>query len=114
MVGQSARRAVLKAFPGAGDVRRLAKGDPPEAVLRETGKLRARVARQAERLDRQAERLDRLAGRLTELEAEAQEARRLNKRVAELTDIVAEVLLPADQRDDDRIRAALSEYVRPL
>lgn len=38
----------------------------------------------------------------------------LNKRLAEITDVVAEVLLPAEQRDDERLRAVLKRYESTL
>lgn len=49
-----------------------------------------------------------------QLKDEVQEARRLNRRVAELTDIVEEVLLPAANRDDERLRRALDTYANTL
>ncbi len=51
-----------------------------------------------------------LRGRVERLEREVQEARRLNQRLAELTDVVAEVLVPAADRQDDRIREVLKKY----
>jgi hypothetical protein len=51
-----------------------------------------------------------LPGRLKQLERDVQENRRLHQRVAELTDVVAEILVPAADRDDDRIRAVLAKY----
>jgi hypothetical protein len=48
--------------------------------------------------------------RMSEVEQEIQETRRLNKRLAEITDVVAEVLLPAEQRDEERLRTILSKY----
>ena len=48
--------------------------------------------------------------RIQALEAEVQENRRLNRRIAELTDVVTEVLVPAADRQDDRIRAVLTKY----
>ena len=52
--------------------------------------------------------------RVVILEGEVQELRQLNKRVAEITDAVAEVLLPADQRDDARLAQLLEAYDRTL
>lgn len=49
----------------------------------------------------------RLARRVADLEAEMQEHRALQRRVAELTDLVAELLVPAVDRDDARVKAAL-------
>lgn len=52
----------------------------------------------------------RLPERLKQLERDVHETRRLHQRVAELTDVVAEILVPAADRDDDRIRAILAKY----
>jgi hypothetical protein len=51
-----------------------------------------------------------LPARLKQLEQDVHETRRLHQRVAELTDVVAEILVPAADRDDDRIRAVLARY----
>jgi hypothetical protein len=48
--------------------------------------------------------------RLTSLEEEVQENRQLNRRIAELTDVVAELLLPVADRDEARVREVLAEY----
>lgn len=55
-------------------------------------------------------KLRRFPARFQELEQEVQETQRLHQRVAELTDIVAEILVPAADRDDERIRAVLAKY----
>jgi hypothetical protein len=49
----------------------------------------------------------RLRRRVAALERELQEQRALQRRVAELTDVVAELLVPAVDRDDARVKAAL-------
>lgn len=49
-------------------------------------------------------------GRLSALEAEAQENRQLNRRIAELTDVVAELLVPLADRDEEGSREALARY----
>jgi hypothetical protein len=51
-----------------------------------------------------------LASRVTELEAEVQECRQLNLRLAELTDVVAELLLPVADRDEARVAEVLQSY----
>lgn len=51
-----------------------------------------------------------LRGRVVELEDEVQELRQLSRRVAEITDVVAEVLLPAEDRDENRLRELLARY----
>ena len=47
-----------------------------------------------------------------ELEAAVTENMRLNRRVADVTDLVVEVLLPPEQRDEERIRRLLADYDR--
>ena len=54
-----------------------------------------------------------LARRLTELEAEVQECRSMNLRVAELTEVVAELLLPLDQRDGRLLTPPLARGLLP-
>jgi hypothetical protein len=44
------------------------------------------------------------------LEEGVQECRQLNRRIAELTDIVTELLVPVAQRDESRVRELLSQY----
>ena len=59
--------------------------------------------------------LDRFAGpRLAELENQvadlqvaAEESRRLNERLSDVLDVVVELLVPAVDRDDERLREAL-------
>lgn len=51
-----------------------------------------------------------LEARLSELEDELQESRRLSMRVAELTDIVQELLLPVAQQDRELLRERLERY----
>jgi len=53
-----------------------------------------------------------LQERVAELEASVEENRRLSRRVAELTDLVAEALLPADRRDEAGLRAALERFAK--
>lgn len=51
-----------------------------------------------------------LRRRVAALEAEVQESRALNVRVAELTDLVTELLVPLAQRDEDKLAATLAKY----
>lgn len=53
---------------------------------------------------------DDLRERVTQLEQAVQECRALNIRLAELTDVVAELLLPVAARDEDRIEELLAKY----
>ena len=55
-----------------------------------------------------------LLARIEELEAEVQENRNLNLRVAELVDLVQELLIPVASQDRDRIDAALAKFQRSL
>lgn len=51
-----------------------------------------------------------LRRRIQRLEAEVQECRALNVRLAELTDIVTELLLPVAARDEEKLAALLEKY----
>lgn len=55
-----------------------------------------------------------LRKRVQELEAEVQENRQLNLRLAELTDVVQELLLPIALRDEKAIRETLSRHTDRL
>lgn len=59
-------------------------------------------------------RLDDLQRRLETLEAEVQECRQLNIRLAEVTDLVEQLLLPMAARDEDKIAAAVEKYSRTV
>ncbi len=48
--------------------------------------------------------------RISALEDEIQENRQLNRRIAELTDVVAELLVPVADRDEERVREVLAQY----
>ena len=62
----------------------------------------------------QAEGVDALRERVAVLEDEVQECRQLNLRLAELTDVVEELLLPVAQRDEQRVSDVLEKYSRGL
>ena len=51
-----------------------------------------------------------LSARVTVLEAEVQECRQLNIRLAELCDVVSALLLPAADRDEAALAEALVRY----
>ena len=51
-----------------------------------------------------------LSQRVAELEAEVQECRQLNLRLAELTDVVMELLVPMADRDEARVAELLQHY----
>jgi len=56
----------------------------------------------------------RLADRVAELEDEMRECRKQQHRVAELTDVVQELLLPLSQRDDAKVAEILERYTDQL
>jgi hypothetical protein len=60
------------------------------------------------------DRMDELQRRLEELQAEVQECRQLNIRLAEVTDLVEQLLLPIAAQDQERIAAAVEKYTRTL
>ena len=60
------------------------------------------------------DQMDALQQRLRELEAEVQECRQLNLRLAEVTDVVEQLLLPAALRDEQRLASAVEKYTRTL
>lgn len=75
-----------------------------------------RVRRAGRRAGRAARRrlVADLERRVAVLEDEVQECRRLNQRLAEITDVVEELLLPADQRDETLLRERLDRYASSL
>jgi hypothetical protein len=48
--------------------------------------------------------------RLAELEGEVQEQRQLSRRVAELTDLVTDLLVPLAERDEEALVTVLERY----
>ena len=62
----------------------------------------------------QAEAIEALRERVAVLEDEVQECRQLNLRLAELTDVVQELLLPVAQRDEQKIGEALEKYAQGI
>lgn len=59
-------------------------------------------------------RLDDLQQRLDDLEAEVQECRQLNIRLAEVTDLVEQLLLPIAAQDQEKIATAVEKYTRTI
>ena len=55
-----------------------------------------------------------LAARVAALEDAVEENRRLSQRLADVVDVVTEVLVPAVDRDDERLREALANLGRTL
>ena len=61
-------------------------------------------------LARTEKQLRALRRRVAALESEVLESRQLNKQVAEMIDVIAEVLLPAADRDEQRLHELLKKY----
>ncbi|MDP9444280.1 MAG: hypothetical protein M3P83_07990 [Actinomycetota bacterium] len=93
--------------------RRLARSVAQRARGTGAGEGASQVPSRAtpDKLDRQLAALRR---RVNELEQEVQEQRLLNRRLAELADIVQELLIPAVDRDDERLAALLDDYASKL
>jgi len=60
------------------------------------------------------DRLESLQRRLERLEAEVQECRQLNIRLAEVTDLVEQLLLPIAAQDQEKIAEAVEKYNRTI
>lgn len=67
-----------------------------------------------EGMDAMAGRVNGLRKRVDALEQEVQEQRALSMRVAQLTDIVQELLIPVADRDEQRLRELLEQYQKTL
>ena len=68
------------------------------------------LAQRARRAHRRLRERAGLRERVRVLEAELQENRQLNRRIAELTDVVAELLIPLEARDQDRVDEVLASF----
>jgi hypothetical protein len=67
------------------------------------------------RSDDEAARVGRgIEARVAALEEAVEENRRLNQRLADVIDVVTEVLVPAVDRDDERLKAALANLNKTL
>jgi hypothetical protein len=63
-----------------------------------------------DRLNRGAAPAAELERRVAELEAEVQECRNVNLRVAELTDLVTQLLVPLATGDEEKARELVERY----
>lgn len=71
--------------------------------------IKDRLSRGASRLAG-GERSADLERRVAELEAEVQECRNVNLRVAELTDLVTQLLVPLAAGDQEKVRELVERY----
>lgn len=76
-------------------------------------RVRSRLRRTASLSDLQEEQV-RLAERVARLEADLNQERRLQRRVAELVDVVQQVLLPASDVDEAELRRRLEAYAKDV
>jgi len=72
--------------------------------------VQSRVRSARDRIEQLRRRPLSVRARLAALEAEAQENRQLNRRIAELTDVVTELLIPLSERNEDRVDEVLAAY----
>lgn len=77
------------------------------------GSLKRRVVQRVARAVA-GDQLENLQRRLEVLEAEVQECRQLNVRLAEVTDLVEQLLLPVAAQDQQAIAAAAEKYTRTI
>jgi len=55
-----------------------------------------------------------LRGRVERLEEELEADRQLHRKVAELSDVVAELLIPIQDRDEAKVNEVLSRYRKTI
>jgi NTP pyrophosphatase (non-canonical NTP hydrolase) len=55
-----------------------------------------------------SDRISRLEAEVAELMDSVEENRRLNERLSDVLDVITELLVPAVDRDDERLREALA------
>jgi hypothetical protein len=65
-------------------------------------------------VERLVARVTALESTVAELESQLQEARRHHLRIAEITDVVQELLIPLADRDNERIASAIDAFARTL
>jgi flagellar biosynthesis/type III secretory pathway chaperone len=84
------------------------------AAMRQRLRTRGREVAKNVALFRSMTGAEDLRHRISVLEDEVQECRQLNLRLAELTDVVQEMLLPVAERDEARIAEVMDKYARGL
>jgi predicted RNase H-like nuclease (RuvC/YqgF family) len=96
--------------------RRLVRAAAPTLLssVEEMPAMRDRVGQLERALAELRERTEGYRRRIETLEAESHDARQLQLRVAELTDIVQELLLPAADRDEHRLAELRQKYASSL
>jgi hypothetical protein len=73
------------------------------------------VARKVRERVRATGVLDRsLRGRVQRLEEELEADRQLHRKIAELSDVVAELLIPIQDRDEQKVGQVLAQYRKTI
>ncbi len=103
---RAAGRGGPRDLPTRGEVDRMSRPTLHTRVLARVGRLR--------RGRPESERIRRLEARVASLEDGLEESRRLSQRLADVVDVVTEVLVPAADRDDERMRRALANLDKTL
>ncbi len=100
------------------DLAPLGSENPPDLSARRevdtVTNLLSRLRRVPAAVGTQAGGHHRLAERVEALEAAVEENRRLNQRLADVVDVVTEILVPALDRDDERVKRALDDLNKTL
>lgn len=82
----------------------------PMALLARARHALARQKDLVQTVDRLQVGQAKLRARVERLESEITQERHLQRRLAELTDVVQHLVIPAAQRDDDKLRELLEQY----
>jgi hypothetical protein len=73
------------------------------------------VARRLRDRVRDSKAFDRsLRGRVAQLEQQLEADRQLHRKIAELSDVVAELLIPIQDRDEARVTELLAQYRKTI
>jgi hypothetical protein len=73
------------------------------------------LARKVRNRVRETNAFDRsLRGRVLRLEKELEADRQLHRKIAELSDVVAELLVPLQDRDEARVSEVLAQYRKTI
>ncbi len=84
--------------------------DPGDLAFAEGKERMSKLAENVEKWKAERASGRTVRARLRALEDEVQELRQLNRRIAELTDVVAELLIPIQDRDEAKVQEVLARY----
>ncbi|MDL5154664.1 DUF6752 domain-containing protein [Actinomycetospora termitidis] len=103
VLGSAARRVLVPEWTAVLHDVEVLRSDR-DNLLSDIRILRAELADLQQRADGLREESERLRGRVEALDVDIDEGRRLSARVAEVTDLVTEVVLPLHDREIDIVR----------